>query len=166
MAPAAAPPELIVHPASGEVLPLDATTDLLAEAALEIKQRERQLREMRQLVETELLGRLERQGRRRATVGDYEIAVESSGRSRVWDPDDLEATCRELVDNGVLQTSELGGLITTVPKVDGKLAAALLTRVTRPARDALERCFSWEQRGRARLSVTKSIPLLPPEEES
>ena len=151
-------------PVTGEVLPLDAASDRLAEVALALKEREQTIKEWRQLVEGELHRRLREQDRRRATVGQWEIEIEASGRGRVWDADDLEAVARELLEQGVVQASEIGGLITRPPKVDGKLAAGLLTRLTGSSRDALARCFRWETKGRPRLSITKSVQLLPPTE--
>ena len=158
---------VVYHPDTGEQLALgQAGTDTLAELQLALKARESTLKAWREQVEAELLDRLEQAKRRKATVGDYEIAVETTNR-REWDADELEQTCAELIEAGVLDTGELGGLIEPQPpKVDGKLAASLLTRVTPKARTALERCFEWKRSGRPRLSVTKSVQLLPPNEET
>jgi hypothetical protein len=163
-AAAAAPSRTLADPVTGELLALDAPSDVLAAAVDEAKRRAKQYAEWQRLAEDELLERLRAQERRRATVGDWEIEIESSGRGRVWDPEELEATCRELLDAGTLQAREVGGLLTPQPpKVDGKLAARLLGRVTGDAAAALERCFEWQRKGRARLSVTRSIQLPRPD---
>ena len=159
---AAAGPRTLIDPVSGEVLPLDADAELLAEAVVELKRRAAQYAEWKRAAEDELIERLHQQRRKRATVGKWEIEIEASGRGRVWDPEDLEATVRGLVDGGMLQSSEAAGLLTPQPaKVDGKLAMKLLERVTGEVREALEACFEWQQKGRARLSVTPSVQLLP-----
>lgn len=153
----------LADPVTGEVLELDATSDVLATCVDEFKRREAQYKAWRRLAEDELAARLAAHNRRRVTVGEWEIELESLGRARVWDTVELEQTLGELVDAGVLHAGELTGLLTPQPaKLDGKLAANLLGRVTDSARAALERCFRWEQKGRPRLTVTRSVQLLPP----
>ena len=152
-------------PVTGEALTLDAASDRLAEVALALKEREAQLKKWRWHIEDELIERLRAEDRKRATVGDWEIEIESSGYGRVWDADDLEAAARELLDAGVVGGAEVAGLLTPQPdKVDGKRALRLLDRVPAEARRALERCFEWQRKGRPRLSVTRSVQLLPPTE--
>ena len=153
----------VTHPATGEVLDLDnAPSEQLAEAALELKEREAQLKSWRQAIENELLGRLDKGRRRKVVVGEYEVEIATSWR-RVWDHEDLETVVAGLLDAGVLKHAEVGGLLTPQPaKLDGKLAASLIDRLSGDAREAVEGCFTWEQQ-KSRLTVVRSIPLLPPE---
>jgi len=154
----------LVNPATGEQLELDAPSDVLAGAVAEFKRRETQYAAWRRQAEAELVRRLAVRNRRRATVGEWELEIEATGRARVWDTDELEQTLVELEAAGTIRAGEVAGLLTPQPpKVDGKAAAHLLTRVAGPARVALERCFRWEQKGKPRLAVTRSTQLLPPD---
>jgi hypothetical protein len=162
--PALSSTVLVVDPRTGEVLDdlPDVPTDQMAATALELADRAQQLGQMRDVVEGELRARLEAQGRRLAVVGDYELAVRA-GRSRVWDPDDLEATLGDLVDQGVLQAGEIAGLVSREPKVDGRQAQQLLGRLTGAAKDALAACFRWQD-GKPKLTITPIAQLDPPSE--
>jgi len=152
----------VVDPRDGTILQDLQTeaTGLLAHVALELTERVRQMRLMRELVEAELAHRVHDAGRRVVLVDGLELKVES-GRSRVWDPEDLEAALRDLVDAGTLQAGELTGLITHNVHVDGKHAQRLLGLLHGPALAAVERCFRWETKGRERLVITPSITLIP-----
>jgi len=146
----------IVHPDTGEVVEAleSAATDRLCDLKLALEDREREMRQMRSAIEFELRSRLEREGRRLAVVGDYEISVDSA-RTRVWDADDLEVVLRDLVGRGMLQASEVSGLISREVKVDGRKAQRLLGALIGEARDAVAGCFRWERRGNPRLLVTR-----------
>lgn len=152
---------MVVDPRDGTILENldDAPPGLLTEVAVELKRREQHFRAMRALVETELVDRVQAHSRNTVHIAGYELRVEG-GRQRVWDPEDLEECLRELVDDGVLHAGELTGLITHVPKVDGKQAQKLLGMVNGRARGLLERCFRWETKGKPRLTITPSQPLI------
>ena len=145
----------VVDPRDGEVLDLaSAATDQLADLVLECQRRERDLQAGRRAAEDELRGRLEREGRRVAVVGDYELSLDS-GRARAWDADDLEATVRDLLDRGVLDATWTAGLIKRETKVDGRAAQRLLGMLSGPPKAAVEACFKWESKGRQRVQITR-----------
>lgn len=147
--------DLIFDPRTGEILGelADEATDRLADLVLELRARETQLAEMRKQIEAELRDRLKQQGRRVATVGDYELETKTS-RKRVWDGDELEGALRHLVDEGVLQVGDLTGLVTRETKVDGTKAAKLLGQLQGAAKHMIEQCFHWEDSGQPKLTVT------------
>jgi hypothetical protein len=97
------------------------------------------------LVDDELRRRLEHDGRREAVVGGYQLSVRG-GRQRVWDADELEGVVRDLVSSGVLDAGEIAELISREPKVNGRLAASILDRLSGAARDVFAACFAWEAR--------------------
>lgn len=151
---------IVVDPRDGTILDslADQKPDLLAEVALELRRREQQLHDMRELVEAELTDRVladnDKDRRVAITVlDDYELRVERA-RSRRWDGDDLEATLEQLHQQGVLRAGEWTGLVTREPKVDGKAAQRLLGQLSGQSLAAVEACFEWEHKGRPRLTIT------------
>lgn len=154
----------VYDPDDGTVIDLEQhSTGLLAHLVLGFKEREQRYRQMRELVERELMGRVQDGGRKIVLVEGLELKIEY-GRGRVWDPDELEHAVRELVDQGTLHAGELTGLITRETKVDGKLAQRLLGALHGPALERVETCFRWEKKSRPRLSITPSLPLLTDQE--
>jgi hypothetical protein len=152
---------VIVDPRDGTLLEdlTDEPTDQLAIVAIELKAREQHLKAMRAAVEGELTDRVQAAGRRSVQASGYQLQVDS-GRTRVWDPEDLEDCLRELVDQGTLTAGELTGLITHSVQVDGKRAQKLLGSLDGQARGLLERCYRWETKGRPRLIITAGPTLI------
>jgi hypothetical protein len=156
----------VYDPRDGTVLETltDEPTGLLAHVALELKHREQRFKDMRVLVEAELVTRVQDANRKVVLIDGLELKIES-GRGRVWDGNDLEHACRQLVDDGTVSAGELTGLITHETKVDGKAAQRLLGLLHGPALSLVEGCFRWEQRGRPRLTITPSLALIPEEND-
>lgn len=155
------PPPAVYDPDDGTVIDLEQHSDgLLAHLALAFKEREQRFRQMREVVEAELVDRVRASGRKVKLAGDLELRVDS-GRGRVWDPDDLEATVSELVGAGVLQAGELTGLIVRETKVNGTKARDLLGQLHGQPLEAVEACFRWEQKGRPRLTITPAPSPFP-----
>jgi hypothetical protein len=164
------PPALpVVDPTSGEVLDLaNAPHDQLVKVFLALEERKKAFTEWAKAVEDELV---RRHGDRRAAqvVGDHEVDVDHSA-TRTWDIDDLSATIGDLMARGLLDPRDASGLIKNELKVDGKKAAALLSRLEKDAdvvphdqNEALvelRRCFTWKK-GRAKVKVTPVATLEP-----
>lgn len=152
-----------VDPRDGAVLEVpDAPHELLAELLLELRRREDQMKQWRLAVEDELVRRY---GERRAAqpVGNFEVEVERS-MGRVWDATDLVAVAEELAERGLIRQADIAGLAHWEAKVDGRKAAALLSRVEGDALVELRRTFHWEQKGRPRVRVTPAASLEPSKE--
>jgi len=154
---------VVVDPMTGEVYdsPTELPSDRLAELAFRLRQAEAERKLWRSAVEDELRRRLEHDGRREAVVGDYQLEVRA-GRSRRWDGEELESAVRDLVDAGVVQAGEVTELIRREIKVNGRVAAALLDRLTGASRDVIAACFSWEQARTPTLSIEPAAVELPP----
>jgi len=144
-APAATPAsigqdEVLVDPRSGEVVDLGAApSDQLIDVVLECRRQEAMLSKWRKASEDELRRRLEREGRRVAVVGDYELKVDTGFR-REWNADDLRYALDELVRRGVLAAGEIpDGLIKRT--VNGTLALQVLNRLSGEPRELVEDCY-------------------------
>jgi len=157
--------ELVVHPATGEVVGAlsSAPPETLADVWLALKERERELKDMRELVTRELAARLHTRGRAVWTVGEYEIR-NVAGKRSAWDGDELERVLRQLIDEGVVTASEVGGLVEHQIKVDGRGMNRLVSRLVGNARRAVEACRTWEK-GRASFDVVRSVDLLASERD-
>jgi hypothetical protein len=154
---------MVVHPHTGEVLGAARElerfgSDELADVFAAIDERMAALREMRTLLDHEIVRRLDERGRSKLVVGDYELSLEPK-RESVWDADELDYTLRSLVDQGVIEASEAVGVINTTPTVSRSNAQRLAARLAGKDRDAVEACRSW-QMGRRTLRVVRSIPLI------
>lgn len=156
-----------IDPRDGRVLAdlHDEPSDGLADLVLELKGREADLHAWRRLLEDELRDRLAAGNRTIAVVGNYEIAYRPS-RESVWDPDDTEAALRALVDEGWITASEATGIIETKREVRRSNAKRLLGRLSGPARDTLNGCMTWRDRGHPALTVVPVVQLEPPAERT
>jgi hypothetical protein len=156
---------VVAHPITGELLDaIEAQPPaVLADALLALRERQSQLRKMERVVEDELRRRLA--GRERTIVvwGDYEVESRSASR-REWDADELEGTLRELLDRGAVDARDLTEVIRHETIVSGVEANRLMTRLSGDAKRAVERCFRWVQKGQPKVTVARSVQLLPPEE--
>jgi hypothetical protein len=151
---------VVVDPRTGTVLDLAGEHhELLIDVLLEIRRRDQQLKEWRQALEDELI---RRHGDRRGAqvVGDHEVDVDR-GWGRVWDPDELLEVIEGLIGRDLVALTAVSDIVTKVPKVDGRKAQALLSRLDGDALVELRRCFRWEQRGRAKVKVTPVASLEP-----
>jgi hypothetical protein len=142
-----------VDPRSGEVIDLaNAPHADLVEAFLILQDHERRAKEWRTAVEDELVSR-HGDHRGPAPVGDFVVDIDR-GFTRAWDVVELEEVVHDLVNRGLLDRAYAGVIVEGEPKVDGKEAARLLSRVSGDALLEIRRCFCWEQKGRARVKVT------------
>jgi hypothetical protein len=154
---------IVVDPVDGTAMTVaDASSDVLAKVVFALQDRERKFKHWRGLAEAELIERLKRENRTRATVGEFEISFKAANSSS-WDPDDTEAALRELVERGWISAAEAVGVVETRREVKRAKAKQLLDRLHGPARQVLERCCEWSQ-GPPRFSVTESIQLEAPRE--
>lgn len=154
--------DIVVHPSTGEVLGdlQSAPPEVLADTYLHLQDRERQIKEWRQLLAVELQARLTIRQRSVMVVGDYEIRHEA-GNESVWDADELEVVLQRLVDEGVITATETTGLIRREATVNRTQAKRLQARLTGHARDAISTCCTWRRKPRASLTVTRNLPLIP-----
>jgi hypothetical protein len=159
--------DIVVHPSTGEILGdlQAAPPEVLADTYLHLQDRERQIKEWRQLLAVELQARLAIRQRSVMVVGDYEIRHEA-GNESVWDADELELVLARLIDEGVITASETTGLITRVATVNRTQAKRLQARLTGHARTAIDTCCTWRRKPRAQLTVTRAIPLITDEARS
>jgi hypothetical protein len=155
---------LVVHPATGELLPaLDTQPpERLAEMLFAVRELQARLKDFGVLVEDELRGRMETRGRRLWVVGDYGLGLESRNES-VWDGEELEGVLRDLVDQGVVTAGELTGLIRHETVVSRTEANRLTGRLSGAAKAAVEACRTWKRVSRGRVKVEKQMPLITKE---
>lgn len=148
--------------ATGELIPADElhnyAADVLAEAALMLRERERKFAAMRHELERELIGRLEQRSRPRApwTVGEYEMRLRWSS---VWDVEELEGVLADLHERGLLP-ARAGELFRRKVEANGTNLNRLVPRLEDEAREAVEACRKWRQNG---VEIVPSVPLLPPD---
>jgi hypothetical protein len=140
-------------------------TSTLAEVLLQIRERQDQLKEARQLVEDELRRRMDLRGRRAMVVGDYGLEIKAA-KEAVWDADEAEGVLRQLVDDGVLQAREAVGCITHEVVVHRTEINRLLDKLAPAARRTLEQCRRWRTKGSPRLIVERQVQLVPPDDQT
>jgi hypothetical protein len=157
----------VAHPFTGELFgALDSEPPAsLADVLLALRERKSQLGKMQTAVETEIRRRLAMRERTVAVWGDFEVEAKPA-MERVWDADELEATLRDLYDRGAIDARDTTEVIRKEPVVQRREAQQLLGRLSGDALRAVERCFRWVPKGPARVTVTRSVQLLPPEEGS
>lgn len=152
----------VIHPATGEVLTETALydSDVLAEAALLMRERERELYKMRHVLEDELGARHEARGKRGWwPVGNFEVKPKWSAE---WDADELEGVVRDLIDRGVIDQRDVQGVFKRVVTVSRSAAGRFLDRLEgTPAHAEVKQCRTWRRAG---LEVVRSVPLLPPQD--
>jgi hypothetical protein len=155
----------VVHPTTGELLDsLEAQPPaVLADALYAVRQQNSQARKAERLLEAELRRRVGNRDRTVFVFGDYEVTAKPEYR-REWDGDELEDVLRGLLEAGSLQAGELTEVIRHETSVSGSEAQRLLGRLSGEARTAVENCFTWRQKGPARVTVAPSVSLIPPEE--
>lgn len=153
--------DIVVHPSTGEIIGdlQAAPPEILADTYLHLQDKERQLKEWRQLLATELQARLEIRQRTLMVVGDYEIRYEV-GNESMWDAEELELVLRELVDQGVITAAEGVGVINRKVDVNRTEAKRLQARLTGHAQAAVKACCTWRRKSRASLTVTRNQSLI------
>ena len=155
---------LVIHPVTGEVLGTGRTLEAVgdedvAEVWIALKAREKELRDMRRIVETELARRCDIRGRPRVLMGNFEVTSKPR-RESVWDAEEVERVVRELLDRGVLEARVVTDLIKHETTVSRSNAQSVVDRLSGEDRRALEACRTWQVRGHG-VEVVRSIELLP-----
>lgn len=93
--------DLIVHPLTGETLPLDAPTDLLAKALEEHRTLLSLMAEYKTTLQAEVLRRMDAANSRSERIADYKITV-NAPRVEEYNVDALRDRLEQLVSDGVL----------------------------------------------------------------
>lgn len=151
--------ELAVHPGTGELLEqLDQQPpETLAEALAAVNATRADLDKWQRALEGELRRRLKALDRTFTVFGDWEVRA-PVGRSRSWDAAELEGVLTGLAQEGVIKAAEAAGVIVREPKVAGKAALALRSRLTGDARAAVDDTWTWIERP-DKLEVVRSVEL-------
>lgn len=93
---------LIPHPATGEALDLNASTGDLARWADNLRELERQAKEVRDAISEELLHRMDRAAKWTLREDGFEIKGASPAPTIEWDVDQLRGALRELLNDGLI----------------------------------------------------------------
>jgi hypothetical protein len=151
----------VVRPDTGELLVelASAPPEVLADFYAAIRDEERRLKAMREMLRAELEQRLATRGVAVLTVGDYEIGVKRGKRSS-WDGQTLEDVVRGLIDAGAVTYRDVAGLISHDVKVNGNVANSLSRRLVGEHKAAVEACRSLEPTTHG-FDVVRSLPLVP-----
>jgi hypothetical protein len=157
----------VVHPVTGEKLDhLDTRPpETVAEVVDALRKHIAVAKAMLLLAERELRHRVDvKTGgfNRVAIFGEWEVQ-DHPARRREWDPDDLEAVLRELVDDGVVTAGEVTEVIRHKTEVNGAEAASLERRLAGPPLEAIKACREWVSKP-GKLDVVRSVQLPSPEE--
>lgn len=88
------------HPLTGELLTLDSPTEDLASYMIDLRDFELTLREHKQMVNRELLSRMDRQARWTLPAGDYKLSAPSPEPSQEFDGAELYDVLCALVEEG------------------------------------------------------------------
>lgn len=154
----------IVHPGTGEVV--DVTTlpdEELAEVWVEMEDRERRSKAWREHVTNELRDRLTAKNRKVWPVGAYEVSREDRNES-VWEPRELDAVIRELVQNGVVTAVEVADVVSHEPTVSKSNANRFLARLAGDARRAVDECRTWTRKP-GPVKVVRAVQLIEESEQ-
>jgi hypothetical protein len=149
------------HPDTGEVLDRldEQPPELLARALDVVLTRKAQVEQWQTALETELRRRLKLRQTKHTVFGDWEVSMEPR-RSREWDAADLEGVLSHLFDEGVIRAAEITDVIVSEPKVKGKEALALRSRLTGDALAAVDATWRWTEKP-GKLTVARSVELAP-----
>lgn len=146
----------LVHPATGEVVSLDAPTDTLASHLEEIRRVEGDLRSLKRALTAEVLGRMDTARDWTIHAGAYELTAPKPARD--WDTEKVRAALAELVGAGEItaDAAAQGIRARTSYAVDARGMRGLLA-VEGPVADALGECRG-EPKER-RVSVKRAGPV-------
>lgn len=137
----------LVLPVLGEVLPLDAPTDRLAEATWRMRELETELARVRRIVGQELIQRMDKDNLRKAEVGGYSVSVDAPGGLE-WDAAALDRTLEQLVEGGVISEFARRSIVVMKPSVSQKELKKLLATLDSPDKELVEACSSPSRRSR------------------
>jgi hypothetical protein len=147
-----APAPIVIHPATGEVVPLDGPTDMLASFLASTRELEGALREAKRAVSAELHARMDAEASWTLHVRSYTITGESPNRIE-YDADKLHARLAELVADDLLapRAAEQAVEVVTTRKARARGINQLL-KLGGAVADAIKTCQVPVERDR-RISV-------------
>jgi hypothetical protein len=130
-------PAVVITPMTGEVVELDATTDVLADWLHRVRQAEADLRDAKRAVGAELLARMDREARWTARVGAFEVKGDGPGAVE-YDAERLRTELHLLVRAGEISEAAMQDAVEIVHtykakarginalrKLGGRVAAAI-----------------------------------------
>lgn len=100
-------PEIVVHPATGEVLHLTGETADLVRWLQEVRDMESQIRDVKRLVTRELIARMDRDVRYTLQIGDLDVKGDGPIPPTVYDGQQLRQALTEYVDADVITQDTL-----------------------------------------------------------
>ena len=144
----------VVAPITGEVLDLDAETDVLASVRDTLKLLRAEIDMAASKIDEELASRLDAANRRSVNVGGFTLKV-NAPETTEWDSTALQIALAAMVEAEILHPSVMHETIkrTVLLKVDSRSAQRLLTHPDQRVRDAVAACATTKQQVR-RVSVS------------
>jgi hypothetical protein len=132
--------EVLLDPATGETLALDAPTERLAQWLDETRDLEQRIRSAKRVAYDELLRRMDARASWTVREGGYELTAPSPGRVE-YDPAALYEALHDCVAAGMIEEgaaeAALEAVVTYKPKARGIQA---LLKLGGPVRDAINAC--------------------------
>lgn len=129
----------LIVPATGEVVNLSAPTDILAEAAAQMRELETELARVRAVVNDELTRRLDHENLRSVEIGDWAISVDAPGGVD-WDTDALMEELTRLVELDVISEDAMERVVPIKRRVALRELKKLLPAIDSDYREDLEAC--------------------------
>lgn len=145
----------VVNPMTGEVVPLDLETDLLARERRAATDMKKSIDQYLSHIDDELTRRLDRMGRRSAVVGGYEIETKAPTTTD-YPLDAVRAALEDLVDADLLDDEIVDEVLVPQPvtyKLNRTRLNTLLKHADERVRKALEACAVEESVVRRSVSV-------------
>ncbi|MCW3018622.1 MAG: hypothetical protein JWN10_930 [Solirubrobacterales bacterium] len=146
--------DIVIHPSTGEVLDLDASTEDLARWLVEARQLDEAMRAEKRRVVSELLARMDRDASYTLRVGDLELKGDGPAPPMEYDAVELRAALSEFVEAEVISSDALDRAIEDEqklrPRVNGLKA---LMRQGGPLAETIERYAHPKEGHERRLSV-------------
>lgn len=137
--------DILVIPGTGEVVSLDGDLQSFVGAWDQLKELERDLRVVKREISDEIARRLDHEGRRSLTVGDWKFTT-TAPTEKVWNLAELQLTLTELKDEGTISADKAERCIKWEPKAAWLELKALLSDPRCKAR--IEHCFTEEPAAR------------------
>jgi hypothetical protein len=114
--------DLVVHPATGEVVLLDAPTDTLAGTLAAIREAEGEMRTFKQILTGELLRRMDAEATWTVRAGDFTVEGDSPKPKTEYEAEKLYIALSEFVDSGVISQGALEQAVEPVRTYKAKQA--------------------------------------------
>ncbi len=107
-------PITVVSPRTGEVIEIDAPTKALAEYLLDVREHESLLREAKNLVQGEVLRRMDFEKKWTLHVPGLKLTGQSPQPVEMWDGLELREALSPLVDAGELSVEAMDAAVETI----------------------------------------------------